>query len=43
VGSENPSWQPYHNVRFTEALYQYCQQPVVARQLGSDFCPAAPE
>jgi hypothetical protein len=43
AGSENPSWQPYHNVRFTEALYQYCQQPAVARQLGSDFCPAAPE
>jgi hypothetical protein len=43
VGSENPSWQPYHNMRFTEALYQYCQQPAVARQLGSDFCPAAPE
>ncbi len=43
AGSENPSWQPYHNVRFTEALYQYCRQPVVLRQLGSDFCPAAPE
>jgi hypothetical protein len=43
AGSENPSWQPYNNLRFTEALYRYCQLPTVARQLGSDFCPAAPE
>ncbi len=43
AGCENPSWQPYHNVRFTEALYQYCQQPSVARLLGVDFCPVAPE
>jgi hypothetical protein len=42
-GSENPSWQPYHNVRNTEALFLYCQQPELLRLLGRDFCPIAPE
>jgi hypothetical protein len=41
-GSENPSWQPYHNVRFTEALGLYCRRPEVIRQLHSDFCPVNP-
>jgi hypothetical protein len=39
-GSENPSWQPYHNIRFTEALANYCQRPEVLRHLRADFCPA---
>lgn len=39
-GSENPSWQPYHNVRFTEALANYCQRPEVVQSLRADFCPA---
>ena len=39
-GSENPSWQPYHNVRFTEALASYCQRPDVIQSLRADFCPA---
>jgi hypothetical protein len=38
-GSENPSWQPYYNVRFTEALAVYCQRADVMRSLGADFCP----
>jgi len=38
-GSENPSWQPYANVRFTEALGLYCRQPEVSRHLLPDFCP----
>jgi hypothetical protein len=38
-GSENPSWQPYNNVRFTEALSNYCQRPEVVSQLRADFCP----
>jgi hypothetical protein len=38
-GSENPSWQPYINVRFTEALSLYCRRPEVSRQLLPDFCP----
>lgn len=42
-GSENPSWQPYNNVKNTEALFLYCQQPELSRLLGRDFCPAAPE
>lgn len=39
-GSENPSWQPYHNIRYTEALAVYCQRADVVRMLGADFCPA---
>jgi hypothetical protein len=42
-GSENPSWQPYHNVRFTEALAVYCQRADVLRALGTDFCPVRRE
>jgi hypothetical protein len=38
-GSENPSWQPYNNVRFTEALGVYCRRPEVSRHLLPDFCP----
>jgi hypothetical protein len=42
-GSENPSWQPYHNVRFTEALSVYCRRPEVIRHLLPDFCPVNPD
>jgi hypothetical protein len=41
-GCENPCWQPYNNVRFTEALFHYCRLPAVSSQLGADFCPATP-
>jgi hypothetical protein len=41
-GMENPSWQPYNNVKLTEALFLYCQQPEVFAVLG-EFCPNAPE
>jgi hypothetical protein len=42
-GSENPSWQPYQNIRFTEALFEYCQRADVSRSLGADFCVARRE
>jgi hypothetical protein len=41
-GCENPCWQPYLNVRFTEALHQYCNQPDVSRHLLPDFCVSRP-
>ena len=41
-GNENPSWQPYANVKATEALFLYCRQLDVSRLLGADFCPNVP-
>ena len=40
-GCENPSWQPYSNLRHTTALETYCARDEVQVQLGSDFL--APE
>jgi hypothetical protein len=36
-GCENPSWQPYLNLRHTSALETYCLRDEVQVQLGSDF------
>ena len=41
-GNENPSWQPFANLKTTEALFVYCRQPEISRQLGADFCPNVP-
>jgi hypothetical protein len=41
-GCENPCWQPYLNVRFTEALFQYCSLPEISQQLLPEFCVSRP-
>ena len=41
-GNENPSWQPFANLKATEALFLFCRQPEISRQLGADFCPNVP-
>jgi hypothetical protein len=29
-------------LKTTEALFVYCRQPEISRQLGVDFCPNVP-
>jgi len=41
-GCENPSWQPYSNLKSTEALHLFCRRPDILRHLGADFCPTVP-
>ena len=36
-GDENPSWQPWAFVKHLGALRNYCNQPEVKRDLGTDF------
>ena len=42
-GCENPSWQPYANLKNTEALYIFCRKPEISRLLGAEFCPNMPD
>jgi hypothetical protein len=41
-GCDNPSWQPYSNLRHTAALASYCGLPEVSAQLGADFLSPEP-
>ena len=34
---ENPSFQPWFNVKHLSALKDYCRQPAVAAELGAGF------
>ena len=36
-GEENPSWQPWENVKHLSALRDYCHQPQTVSSLGTDF------
>jgi hypothetical protein len=36
-GDENPSFQPWSNVKHLSALKDYCRQPAVAAELGAGF------
>lgn len=36
-GCENPSYQPYNNLKHTSALQEYCNRPEVIAELGADF------
>jgi hypothetical protein len=36
-GDENPSWQPWSHVKHLQALRNYCNEPNIASQLGTDF------
>lgn len=36
-GDENPSFQPWANVKHLSALKEYCRQPTVAAELGAGF------